>query len=73
MECPVCGCTRLRWLTVGAVAERFGCSPKLVRRLLKNGEIEGTRIGNRWRIDHESLDDYVRRESVGFGDIAEVF
>ena len=66
MECLVCGCPKLRWLTVRAVAQRFKCTPKLVRRLIKNGEIEGVRIGNRWRIDHQSLDDYVCRESVRF-------
>ncbi len=65
MECPVCGCPSLKWLTVRAVARRFACSPKVVRRLVKNGEIAAVRIGNRWRIDHVSFDEYVRRESVG--------
>jgi excisionase family DNA binding protein len=66
MQCPICGCPDLRWLRVGTVARRFGVTPKVVRRLLKKGEIEAVRFGGEWRIDHESLDDYVRKDSIRF-------
>ncbi len=66
MRCKVCGCPELRWLRVGTVAQQFGCTPKVLRRLIKKGEIDGVRIGGEWRIDHQSLDDYVRKDSVRF-------
>jgi excisionase family DNA binding protein len=66
MACSVCGCPELKWLRVGTVARQFKCTPKLVRRLVKKGEIEGVRFGGIWRIDHRSLDEYVRKDSVRF-------
>ncbi|MHC5034101.1 MAG: helix-turn-helix domain-containing protein [Planctomycetota bacterium] len=66
MNCEMCGCPAVKWLRVGTVARQFECSPKLVRRLIKRGEIEGVRFGGEWRIDHASLDDYVRKDSVRF-------
>jgi len=66
MVCEVCGCPAVRWLRVGTVARQFKCSPKKVRRLIKRGEIEGVRFGREWRIDHDSLDQYVREDSVRF-------
>ena len=66
MACRICGCPEERWLRVSTVAEQFGCDPKSVRRLIKKGEIDGVRFGWEWRVDHESLDQYVRRDSVRF-------
>jgi len=67
MRCEICGCPRERWLKVSAVARQFKCSSKKVRRLIKSGQLEGVRFGAEWRVDHQSLDDYVRRESIRFG------
>lgn len=64
MACRICGCPELRWLSVSIVAEQFGFSGKKIRRLLKKGELDGVRFGGEWRIDHESLDEYVSRDSV---------
>jgi excisionase family DNA binding protein len=66
MACEICGCPKVRWLCVRVVAEEFRCTPKAVRRLILKGEIDGVRFGKDWRIDHESLDEYVKRESVRF-------
>jgi len=66
MQCKICGCPDLRWLRVGTVARSFKVTPKVVRRLIKKGEIEGVRFGGEWRVDHQSLDDYVRKDSVRF-------
>ena len=66
MACKICGCPEVRWLRVGTVADQFECSRKLVRRLLKSGEIDGVLFGGEWRIDHASLDGFVQRDSVRF-------
>lgn len=66
MGCKVCGCPEVKWLRVSTVARQFKCTPKLVRRLIKQGQIEAVRFGGEWRVDHRSLDDYVRKDSVRF-------
>jgi len=66
VRCPVCGCPPARWLRVRTVARQFNASDKRVRRLIKSGELDAVRFGGHWRIDHESLDAYVRRDSVRF-------
>jgi excisionase family DNA binding protein len=37
-------------LTPEEVAERWKCEAQLVRRLLKNGNLEGFKVGSHWRI-----------------------
>ena len=64
MMCPTCGCPRTKWLRVGTVARQFGCAPKTVVRMIKRGEIDGVLFGRGWRVDHRSLDDYVRRSPL---------
>ncbi|MFO7955886.1 MAG: helix-turn-helix domain-containing protein [Candidatus Brocadiia bacterium] len=66
MACEICGCPEERWLRVSTVARQFRCSTKRVRRLIKRGEIDGVLFGGEWRVDHRSLDDYVRKDSVRF-------
>ena len=48
------------------MAEQFRCSAQRIRRMIKRGEVDGVRFGGHWRVDHRSLDDYVRRDSVRF-------
>jgi excisionase family DNA binding protein len=66
--CRICGCPEERWLRVSTVARQFRCSSKKVRRMLKCGELDGVRLGGEWRVDHRSLDDYVRKDSVRFAE-----
>jgi len=67
MGCPICGCPQVRWLRISTVARHFGCSAKKVRRLLKEGALEGVRLGREWRVDHNSLDRLVRQYSLEEG------
>ena len=48
---------------VKPAARRFGCTPKTVVRMIRRGEIDGTLFGRCWRVEHGSLDDYVRRSA----------
>jgi len=66
MRCEICGCMKRRWLRVSTVARQFGVTDKRVRRMIKEGEVNGVRFGGQWRVDHESLDEYVCRDSVRF-------
>jgi excisionase family DNA binding protein len=64
MPCKICGCPEARWLRVSTVAEQFRCSAKKICRMLKQGDIEGVQFGREWRVDHASLDAYVRKDST---------
>lgn len=66
MACEICGCPEVRWLRVSTVARQFAASPKRVRRMLKSGQIDGVLFGGEWRVDHESLDDFICTDSVRF-------
>ncbi len=66
MMCRICGCPDKRWLRVSTVARQFECAPKTVRRLIRCGRIDGVQFGREWRIDHQSLDAFVRKDSVRF-------
>ena len=63
MACPVCGCPQVKWLRTATVARQFGCSRRTVLRMIERGEVDGVRFGRSWRVEHSSLDDYVRRDS----------
>ena len=58
--CKVCGCQNTRWLRVSQVAAQFRCSEKKVRRMIKEGEVHAVLFGRQWRVDHASLDAFVR-------------
>jgi excisionase family DNA binding protein len=49
------------WLTVEEVAERLRMHPDTIRRLLREGKIEGHIINRRagWRVRPSAIDDYV--------------
>ena len=64
MACKICGCPAVRWLRVTQIASQFRCSGKRVRRLIKRGDLDAVRFGGEWRVDHESLDELVRRDGV---------
>jgi excisionase family DNA binding protein len=58
--CPTCGCPQTKWLHVRTVARQFRCTTRTVLRMIERGEIDATRFGRCWRIDHDSLDHYVQ-------------
>ena len=66
MACEICGCPEVRWLRTATVAAQLECNPRTVRRMILRGEVDGVRFGGEWRVDHESLDNYVSKDSVRF-------
>ena len=48
--------------TVGEVAQILKISVYSVRELLKNGDIHGFKVGTKWRITQESLDEIMKKE-----------
>jgi excisionase family DNA binding protein len=69
MCCEICGCPESRWLSTETVAAQLDCSGRTVRRLIQRGELDGVRVAGRWRVNHESLDEYLSAESVRFGGV----
>ncbi|MEN8006584.1 MAG: helix-turn-helix domain-containing protein [Candidatus Krumholzibacteriota bacterium] len=54
-ECP-------EILTLQQAAEMLQISERTIQRMLKAGEIPGTRIGGQWRFDRDQLRSMVRGE-----------
>jgi len=66
MACEICGCPEVRWLSTETVAAQLECSDRTVRRMIQRGDLDGVRLRGRWRVDHESLDVCVSRDSVRY-------
>ena len=49
-------------LTPEQAAEKLKVSIITVRRLLKNGNLNGFKVGRRWRIDESDLRKYIKRQ-----------
>lgn len=45
-------------MTPELVAERWACSANKVRSMVKDGELRGFRIGNRYRIPIDAVEEY---------------
>jgi excisionase family DNA binding protein len=52
-------------LTVKQAAETLAVSQKLVRKLLKGGQLQGARVGGAVRVVESGLHDYVERNRTG--------
>jgi excisionase family DNA binding protein len=51
-------------LTVEEAAERFKFSTATIRRLLRDGDLEGVKLGKRqWRVKKSVLDQFIQRGS----------
>lgn len=50
-------------LTITQVAERLSFNPWTIREMLRNGEIKGSRIRNRWRVKVSDLEEFIERKS----------
>jgi excisionase family DNA binding protein len=49
-------------LTVGEAAEAFKFSTATIRRLLRDGDLEGVKLGKRqWRVRKSALDRFVNQ------------
>jgi excisionase family DNA binding protein len=55
------GPERKQTYTPKEIAAEEQCHPETIYRALWSGELDGYRIGNRWRITAEALDNYRRR------------
>jgi excisionase family DNA binding protein len=42
--------TRREFLTVQEFARKLRCHPKTVRRMLRDGRLDGVQVGRRWRV-----------------------
>ena len=51
-------------ISVKAAAECTGYSLQYLRRLLRNGNLEGTKIGQVWLIELASFDRYLRHRQM---------
>lgn len=61
-SCLTCGCRLANWLSVRVVADALNCTRKLIRRLIKTGQLEAVMVGHVWRIRHVALHTYLARE-----------
>ncbi len=52
-------------MTVGEVADYLRVTKKTIYRLLGRGNIPATKVGNQWRFEKSSIDDWLQRNSVG--------
>jgi excisionase family DNA binding protein len=49
--------TDCKFATPAEVARVLGVSRRTVYRLIKNGDLEGRRVGGQWRVPYDALDD----------------
>lgn len=52
----------MEFLTVEEVASRLRVSTFTVRRWLRDGALQGVRIGGRWRVSEESLARFIAEQ-----------
>jgi len=53
-----------KFMTVEEVANYLRVTEKTIYRLLKQGKIPATKVGNQWRFDTNSIDEWLQRNSV---------
>ncbi len=52
-------------MTVGELADYLRVTKKTIYRLLEQGKIPATKVGNQWRFEKSSIDAWLQRNSVG--------
>lgn len=50
-------------LNITQVAERLNFNAWTVRKILRNGELTGSKIRNRWRVKPSDLEEYIESRS----------
>lgn len=63
--------TQLPYLTIEEAAELLRIRPDTIRRLLRQKQLPGKKIGREWRISREALDEYIRQRDTPGGKIDE--
>ncbi len=59
--------TRPEILTVEETAEFLRVSERTIRRMLKDGRLQGIDLGGVWRISREELEQFIKRGGVSEG------
>lgn len=54
----------MSFLTLAEVAETLRVCPATVKRLIREGDINARRIGNRYRIDRDKFADYLESTKI---------
>lgn len=49
-----------KFLSVKEVAEKLSVTTKTIQRYIKAGKIEAVKMGNRWKIPEQALDEFIR-------------
>ncbi len=52
-----------KWLTPEELALEYRVNENVIRKLLRNSEIKGIKIGRQWRIADEEWDQYLKQNS----------
>jgi len=52
-------------MTLQEVADYLRVTVKTIYRLLRRGKIPATKVGNQWRFEKTSIDEWLQRNSVG--------
>ncbi len=52
-------------MTLEEVADYLRVTKKTIYRLLRQGKIPATKVGQQWRFDRVAIDDWLQRKSVG--------
>jgi len=47
-------------ITPEIAAEKLAVSVKTIKNLLRRGELRGVKVGNRWRLQEEALEEYLQ-------------
>jgi excisionase family DNA binding protein len=61
MNCTVCGCSDVAWVSVRQVPDAFSAGVGLVRGLIRGRELPAQKLGGRYRISHQEVHLFLRR------------
>ena len=45
------------------VAEKFGVSRSIVNKWLREGQLQGFRVGNMWKVTEEALSEFIKKST----------
>jgi excisionase family DNA binding protein len=51
-----------QYYSADEIAEKLSLTPRVVRELLKSGELKGIKIGRSWRVSESNLNKFLKRE-----------
>ena len=52
-------------MTVEEVANYLRVTERTIYRMLKRGKLPAIKVGNRWRFDKKSIDEWMHKSTVG--------